>query len=766
MNRIEFGLPTLAAIREAATTELKTCIELIMIALMRTCYPEERPEATYMLDVVAIYPDHAVVKKDARYWSYPYTIDDSNNVSVGAATEVLQEFEAVTLREADGAGITADGETPLSYEICLVKAGQSHNKNYYSDAVLREAAQDFENVRVFVKSDAEHLDDRHNQNKDLTALVGHVEGVRFVEGAAPDTGKLVGVLRLLESAHPIPEKIHETWRKGVANKLFGFSIDAHALVRRVRRGAEVVREALRFAKVNSLDLVIEPSAGGEIIRVLEAVISNAHSHNEDNTMTLTERMVEAVKRHRGGTLPDGFNTEDEAALLEAYNATLQPAQSQTQPANDPGAPDDTLRLVEARSEARETIRDAALPDKAKDRLLAQLRDGALTPERVTEAVNAERDYLASVAPGAQIEGLGDPRIEPGESRGEKVGKMLDDLFDPDKRDVISIKECYIDFTGDKRVTGRLKDCDMSRLREARGERLTEAVEAGDWANALGDSLHRRLLMLYNEGSIYDLPLDLVDEVPAVDFRDRTAVTLGGYGDLSTVAESGAYSALTSPGDEAQTYAVSKKGGTETITLETIKNDDVGAVMRMPMELANAAKRTLSKSIYAHLSGNPAIADKKKLFHADHKNLNTAALSATSLKAVRLKQRKQPRLGTGERIGIPPMHLWIPDDLEATAYDLFQRTTNNDPNFVNSLRMTIHTVWSFTDVNDWFTTVDKRDMPLIELAYLDDQREPEIFVQDMQTVGSMFTNDRITYKIRHIYGSSVADYRGFQGSLVA
>ena len=270
-----------------------------------------------------------------------------------------------------------------------------------------------------------------------------------------------------------------------------------------------------------------------------------------------------------------------------------------------------------------------------------------------------------------------------------MGKMLDAFFDHKDQEVISIKECYIDVTGDTRVTGALKNCDLSRLREARGDRLVEAVESSTWAEALGDSLHRRLLSLYKEGSIYDLPTDLVDEVPAVDFRDRKCVTLGGYGDLPTVAESGTYGALTSPGDDDARYKVTKKGGTETITLETIKNDDVGAVMRMPMELNNAAKRTLSKSIYAHLSLNGNIYDGKALFHADHKNLSAGALSATSAAAVRLAQRKQTRMSTNERMGIPPRHLWVPDDLEETAYDLFRRGTNNDPDFVESLRWMIH-----------------------------------------------------------------------------
>jgi hypothetical protein len=43
--------------------------------------------------------------------------------------------------------------------------------------------------------------------------------------------------------------------------------------------------------------------------------------------------------------------------------------------------------------------------------------------------------------------------------------------------------------------------------------------------------------------------------------------------------------------------------------------------------------------------------------------------------------------------------------------------------------------------------------------MDGREEPELFVQDNPTVGSLFTNDKITWKIRHIYGGNVTDFRG-------
>lgn len=58
------------------------------------------------------------------------------------------------------------------------------------------------------------------------------------------------------------------------------------------------------------------------------------------------------------------------------------------------------------------------------------------------------------------------------------------------------------------------------------------------------------------------------------------------------------------------------------------------------------------------------------------------------------------------------------------------------------------------------------MPVVELGFLDGNEEPELFIQDSPTSGSMFTHDVLTYKLRHIYGGTVSDYRGTYKGVVA
>jgi hypothetical protein len=73
---------------------------------------------------------------------------------------------------------------------------------------------------------------------------------------------------------------------------------------------------------------------------------------------------------------------------------------------------------------------------------------------------------------------------------------------------------------------------------------------------------------------------------------------------------------------------------------------------------------------------------------------------------------------------------------------------------------------FTDATDWYIFRDPADVDSIEVAFLNDQREPEFFVASIPTVGQMFVADKQQYKIRHEYGGDIVDYRGAYKAVVA
>lgn len=259
---------------------------------------------------------------------------------------------------------------------------------------------------------------------------------------------------------------------------------------------------------------------------------------------------------------------------------------------------------------------------------------------------------------------------------------------------------------------------------------------------------------------------VADVVPVNDFRTQERSRLGGYGDLPAVAENGAYDPLTSPNDEKATYALSKRGGTETISLETIANDDVGLITRIPLKLSQAAKRTLYKFIFDFFRTNAVVYDTTAFYTVGHGNLGAAALAAASFAAARLAMSQQSELDSGAQLGLVLRHLAVPSDLVETAYDMFVRNTNNDETFVQSRKPVVHEVPYWTDANDWCGFADKREIPLLELGFYNGQEEPELFIQDSPTQGSLFSNDQIKYKLRHIYSGAIPDIRGHYKGVVA
>ncbi len=746
------GLVGEQAFREA-TSELRDLVELVRRALqVHLC----GTRADCWVSVEAMFADRAIVSRDARLLSYPYTITDDNQVQLGAAVEVTREFKpvasgAVPMQEAQGAFLEATADTQgLKWQVRVIKAGASGNNNYYPDTALREAVPLFDGARVFVKSDAEHL---NTEGKDFRNLIGRLSAPRFVEGAKRDTGEIQATLELLESAG-VHTKLLEAWNRGMAD-LFGFSIDANAQSKKNGR----LREAVKFTKVHSLDLIIEPGAGGELIQLIEAINPEAQAD-----MKLRDRMIEAIKKANKGSLPAGLNIENDEALEAAFREAIASDESgcEVPPAKgEPAAGDvvtrDDLRMIEARAEMRVLIAESNLPDVAKQKLRKQF-DGMerFTEANVAAAITAERDYLARFTEsGKPVELGGEGRVQAGEDRREKVGAMLDDFFGGK---LSSFRECYIDITGDKRVTGHLKDCDQARLREA--------IDTTQFGDVLGLAITRRMLADYRAPSVYDMWRKIVNVVPVNDFRSQERTRVGGYGDLAAVAEKGAYLAVTSPDDEKASYAVTKRGGLETVSLEAIKNDDVGAIRLIPTKLSRAAKRTLGKFVFDFIRTNPNIYDGTALFTVGHGNLGAAALDATSLAARRLAMLNQTELTSGERLGIGPKYLIVPNDLEQTGVDLFARNTNNDKSFINSLSLEVLPVWYWTDANDWALAADPLDIPGLEIGFLDGNEEPELFIQDLPNAGSLFSNDQVTYKIRHVYGGNVTDHRAFDKSVVA
>lgn len=622
--------------------------------------------------------------------------------------------------------------------IRVIRGGLSRNRRFYEDQALREAAPLFEGARVFEKSDDEHI---KGSGKSVRNLIGGLSSPRFVPGtpAAPH-GEIVAELKLIDPAGETGTRLRMAHARGLSG-LFGFSIDARGIGRNELIEGQQVHRVKKFTSVNSVDLIVDASAGGELIKLIEASPDEFADDKGNADMELREAMIAAVRTRRPDYSGDGVADD---VLMDDYSQVMREA-----------APVPALNAQKAM--AKTLIGSQRLPDAAKQRLVKRFDEKCepFEESEVVEAVAQERDYLAKIADSGKPKmSFHDVEVE---DRSTKVADMLDAFFDPahkNHRHVSSFRECYIEATGDRDITGDLRSCNLPHMRESLGLSLREAVISTSWANALGDALTRMMLKVYAGETDLQAWRKVASVVPVKDFRLQERLRVGGYGNLPGVAEAASYQPLVTPGDAVATYAVSKRGGTETVSIEAIANDDVQSIRRIPEELGLAAANTLYEFVFGFLVSNPEIYDGTALFHEDHANLATTPLGASGYMAHRLMMRKQVRSGSGKRLMLVPKTLVVPVDLEEAAYNLFARADNIDPTFVQSMKPEVLVVPYLPDTNDWYTVADPAKLPLIEVGFLNGKEDPELFVQDMPNAGSLFSNDLITYKIRHIYGGTV------------
>lgn len=671
-----------------------------------------------------------------------------------------------------------EGEAPdgSRWGVVVIQEGLSKNRNQYRRPVLEAAALKYEGAHVYW----DHSDTGGPRSaRDIAGFISDV-GMQEADGVFA----LTGTLNVTSSA--LRESLQEAARLGKPD-LYGLSHDARARTSIVQvPGVGAVRDVLEIEDVLSVDVVSRPAAGGRVVRI--AAGDGAVSAESERELIMFEKLVEQLKALRPDiTIKENATEADVLALIaEAMKTAAAPkADAKPEPKATPAPAADTL-TEDDRTMLREALIDRAfagrtLPETVAAKVRKEL--AARPTLTVAEAQAVIDGWVETLAPiSDQVRGSGSgSTVQTVVDECDKQLKALDGFFageDIDKQPRFrSFKEAYVTITGDRNITGEIREAHNLR-RFARLAEVRESMTTASWGEILGDSVRRRMLADYREPDQWTQWRRIVSDITApADFRTNRRLRLAGYGDLSTVPEAGPYPAVGSPTDEEATYSVSKKGGIESITQEMILNDDVGAIRRIPQNLAMAAKRTLAKSVFNLLRDNSAIYDTLALAESGtHGNISTTALSAAQISAARLAMAEKAAYGNADNVlDLSPKILIVPAELEELGWRLTSipmRAESSydatEPSFTRA-RVGLDTLivlpyW--TDANNWWVVADPRTIPTIEVGFLQGREEPQLFVADNPTVGSMFTADKIDYKIKFVWGVAVLDYRGFFGGIVA
>jgi len=409
---------------------------------------------------------------------------------------------------------------------------------------------------------------------------------------------------------------------------------------------------------------------------------------------------------------------------------------------------------------------AVIRDQIKESDDPGVLDGLIAQQRTLVAALREKDVVKGVVTGGMLDGL------------DRVSGALEALIEGRRpgngiQPLSGIREAYVLLSGDYEMTGMF-------MRDNVGlANVDSSTMAGLVANALNKVVINRFQTYPRWWEPFVTPEDFTS------LQEVKWITLGGVGELPTVSEGAAYTELTWD-DQTETGAWVKKGGYLGLTLEAIDKDDTRRLQQAPRALAQSAWLTLGKSISAIFTANsgagPSMSDGKRLFHADHGNLGTTALSYAAWEATRTAMRKQTELNSGERLGglVAPKFLLVPPDLEGTALQLLLSegepgTANNDENpwaegegreaRLAAARRKVIVMDLWTDANNWAAVADPLLYPSIGLGFRYG-RTPEIFSVASANSGLMFSNDVMPVKVRYFFAVGPTDWRGVYKQNVA
>lgn len=268
--------------------------------------------------------------------------------------------------------------------------------------------------------------------------------------------------------------------------------------------------------------------------------------------------------------------------------------------------------------------------------------------------------------------------------------------------------------------------------------------SSDFGNLLADVAHKSMLKGYEEAQeTFQL---WTSKGILTDFREASRVDLSTFPSLDRVPEGAEYK-YGSVGDNGEKIMLATYGKLFSITRQSIINDDLSALTRIPKIMGRAAIRSIGDLVYAVLTGNPKMADGKALFHADHNNLQTAAaLSIASISAAMTGMRLQK--DKNATLDIRPKHLLTSVANEATAKALLLAEFDPalaDAKVPNPIRNMLDVIsdprLDAANVNASFMTADSGMYDTIEVAYLDGNDKPYIEQQEG------FTRDGAAFKVR-------------------
>lgn len=636
--------------------------------------------------------------------------DKTNSIQTALSDEQRQPFPM------EG---TPDG-TSGGFEILCITAGTGNGWEF-SPEVLRAAVPLFDGVQCFIDHLPLDSDDGHSV-RDVAGLISEPTYDETVQG----------IKAKLTPFGPSADLLRETCAEILAHEgtdtRIGFSADLSFSCE-----GNVVTEIL---KIYSVDLVVDPARGGAVLRALNNL------------------------RSRG--IPSGQRSHMNGKL------TLSALQSEL-------SKTEALHREMCRHLMENALTGCGLPAPICDRIRAQFANRSFDPAELNRAIDDGKRLISQLTASQSVSGISG-QFSGMASSEDQLTAAIHDLLGAERPAALKnvrtaklsgIRELYCLMTGDVDFHGGFH---AERARFA-----TSADLPGILKNALNKLIAQKWEELGASGYRWWEKIVTVEHFD--NLQDITGILVGELNLLPEVQEGNPYQALNVT-DSPETGSWSKYGAYLPLTIEMFERDDTKRLRQYPFKLATAGLRRISAMVASVFNGNsgvgPNMADGKSVFHADHHNLGSTALSAESWEEASRAIWEQDMLvadgGTAPKLAVDARYLIVPRSLRLTAQRIIYPSLAYELN-INSENMQrgqfgdVITCPEFTDANDWAAAADPALAPAI---YIGERfgLMPEIYIADNQTTGALFDRDEIRIKARHFLSVLVADHRPLYKANVA
>jgi hypothetical protein len=291
---------------------------------------------------------------------------------------------------------------------------------------------------------------------------------------------------------------------------------------------------------------------------------------------------------------------------------------------------------------------------------------------------------------------------------------------------------------------------------------------GSFPNLLVDAANKTLLAAYEEAT-YTWSIWARQAASVDDFKPINRIRLGESPDLEAIPEGAKYPEG-AMADAKTSYFVQKYGKQFTVSWETVINDDLDALSRIPAMHGNAARRLQNKKVYEVLTSNPTMSDGQALFSASHASGSNVSGSAGApavgtLNTGYQQMMLQKGINSDAILGLTPSFLIVPPGYSATALEIvnsqsYNASGNNEGviniygvNGVRPLQVVVEPILHAASTTNWYLAANTNQVDTVELAFLSGEESPVL------TSEQDFDTDCYKYNVRQTFGVAAIDWRG-------